>query len=277
MGPRGPTGATGPAGNGILLTYAASLMPEAEIGTQSIITANAYGLSIHHNTALPVRSGDALVEEATEKNNVVYNKITDNEVEVRIQLHSVNSSALATPEVTNAMSLTQKETSSESGIPETIEHISVAQETTDTASPASDYTANHTIHLQNTLQSLTYGTLLPFDAVLTDYHILFYQPNDTQQIPSTESTPEPAFYGAVAVASKGETAYEILSDTFAEAVPVGERLWEVSQQGLHLTIPRNKSILLVAGGYDEKKMNLVNTEVFVNGSLALFKLPPSIE
>jgi hypothetical protein len=240
-GSTGPTGATGPAGNGILLTYAASLMPEAEIGTQSILTANAYGLSTHHNTALPVRSGDAYVEDATAQNNVVYNKITDNEVEVRIQLHSVNSSALVTPE------------------------------TTETTLPATDGTTNHTIHLQNTLQSLTYGTLLPFDAVLTDYHILFYQPNDIQQTPSTESTPEPAFYGAVATASKGETDYEILADTFAEAVSVGDRLWEVSQHGLHLSIPRNTSILPVAGGYDEKKMNLVNTEVFVNGSLAVFK------
>jgi hypothetical protein len=235
-------------------------MPEAEIGTQSILTANTYGLSTHYTTALPVRSGDVPEIEPIEQNNVVYNKINDNEVEVLIQLHPINGS----------VSAAQEETASKSAIPGTVEPMTAVQTMTDTASIAEDATSNM-IHLQNTLQSLTYGTILPFDAVLTDYHILFYQPNDTQQTESTESTTETAFYGAVAEAPKGETAYTILPDTFAEAFPAGDGMWEVSQQRLQLTIPRNTSLLLVAGAYDEKKMSLVNTEVFINGSLALFK------
>jgi hypothetical protein len=127
------------------------------------------------------------------------------------------------------------------------------------------------IQFQDINQSMMYGTILPFDAVLTDYQILFFQQKEEQSANTNDSTTNPAFYAAVAGAATGENVYTILTDTFAEAQPVNDQIWEVSKHDFNLFIPRNTSIVLAAGGYDQHKISPVKIEVFVSGSLALYK------
>jgi hypothetical protein len=132
-----------------------------------------------------------------------------------------------------------------------------------------DGSISYTFQLQNMRQSFEYSTILPFDALLTDFYVLFFQPETDSK--TGKALSETSFYGALAQAPTGKNVFTLMEGTFTQASLADGQIWEAEQHELNLLVPRNTKLLFVAGGYDQKQMNLVNTGVIVSGSLALLK------